>query len=261
MTPIAGQAKSGANRPVTILHNSPTRSARQQDPAARPDGAEGAAPPRFPVSGSASQPPARLVVLVAGNGSNLQAILDAIADARLAAEVVLVVSHRENAYALTRAARHGVATAVRTLAATLAAGGSREDYDAQLAALVATARPDLVVCAGWMLILGPRFLRPFGALTINLHPALPGTFVGKDAILRAWEAAQRGELATTGVMVHRVIADLDAGEPLAVEEVAIAPGETLEALTGRMHAAEHRVLIAAIARELAGESAARVAKA
>ena len=195
--------------------------------------------------------PARIVVLAAGNGSNLQAIFDAIARGALQAEVVLVVSHRLDAHALERARLRGVPTAAHTLAAVKAQGGTRDDFDRWLAETVAAAKPDLIVCAGWMLILGEQFLQPWGARTVNLHPALPGAFAGKDGIGDAWRAAQQGEITETGVMVHEVVAELDAGTPIAVERVPIDRGESLEALTERMHAAEHRVLVQAIALKLA----------
>ncbi len=197
-----------------------------------------------------STKPARLVVLAAGHGSNLQAIFHAIAARQLIAEVVLVVSHRPDAHALERARALGVATAARTLADVRAEGGTRADFDVWLTATVAAAQPDLVVCAGWMLILGEPFLSTFAGRALNLHPALPGAFIGKDAIGQAWQAAQRGEIRETGVMVHEVVAELDAGAPVAVARVPVLAGEPQAALEARMHAAEHEVLIAAIRKKL-----------
>lgn len=191
-------------------------------------------------------PRPRLVVLAAGNGSNLQALWNAVDAGQLDAEIVLVVSHRTDAFALERAKNRGVATAVRTLAEEKAAGGSRASYDVWLTDTVRAANPDLVVCAGWMLIVGEPFLTVFAGRAINLHPALPGAFIGKDAIGQAFAAFQRGEVAETGVMVHEVVADLDAGAPIAVEHVPIARDDTVETLTSRMHAAEHRVLVRAV---------------
>jgi folate-dependent phosphoribosylglycinamide formyltransferase PurN len=84
---------------------------------------------------------------------------------------------------------------------------------------------------------------------VNLHPALPGTFPGTDAIQRAYQAFQRGEIAHTGVMVHQVLDEgVDAGPVLAQEVVPIAPGDTLEALETRVHAVEHRLLTEVIKR-------------
>ncbi len=97
------------------------------------------------------------------------------------------------------------------LASYTARGQSRADYDAGLAQQLAAYEPDLVVLAGWMHVLGAAFLDRFPGRVLNLHPALPGQFPGTDAIRRAHEAARRGEVHHTGVMVHQVIAEVDAG--------------------------------------------------
>src|SRR5690606_6741498 len=112
--------------------------------------------------------------LVSGSGTNLQAILDACATGRIAARTELVVSNRRGAYALERAARAGVPTRYHPLRPYRDAGRSRESYDADLAELVAAARPDWVVLAGWMHVLSPAFLDRFPGRVLNLHPALPG---------------------------------------------------------------------------------------
>ena len=140
----------------------------------------------------------RLVVLVSGSGSNLQALLDD------ALPVVAVVSNRADAFALQRAARVGVATEYLSLAAARRAGRTRRDYDAELAEVVASHRPDYVVLAGWMHLLSSAFLDRFPDRVVNLHPALPGTFPGAHAIEKAFAAATRGEIAATGIMVHLV---------------------------------------------------------
>src|SRR5690606_14469486 len=83
---------------------------------------------------------------------------------------------------------------------------------------------------------------------INLHPALPGEFAGTHAIERAWEAARRGDIDHTGVMVHVVVPEVDAGPVLATQQVPIVAGEPLEALEARVHAVEHQLLVQTIAR-------------
>ncbi len=190
----------------------------------------------------------RLVVMVSGSGSNLQAIIDAVGEGRLAAEIALVVSNRRAAYALERAAQAGLRTLYFPLKTYTDRGLSREQYDADLAAAVRACEPDLIVLAGWMHILSPAFLDVFPGRVINLHPALPGTFPGTEAIRRAYEAYQRGEIAVSGCMVHRVIPEIDAGEVIGQAEVPFVPGESLEAYEARMHAAEHRLIVEAIAR-------------
>jgi formyltetrahydrofolate-dependent phosphoribosylglycinamide formyltransferase len=188
----------------------------------------------------------RLVVLISGNGSNLQAILDATRAGHLPAEVVLVVSNRKAAYGLTRAAQAGVPTLYFSLKPYTDAGKPREDYDADLAAQVAPYRPDRIMLAGWMHVLSPAFLDCFPGKVINLHPALPGTFPGTHAIERAFEAYQRGEIAGSGCMVHVVVPEMDAGPVIAQRVVPFQPGDTLDAYEARMHAAEHALVVEAL---------------
>ena len=190
----------------------------------------------------------RLAVLISGSGSNLQAIIDAGAAGKLAAQVVVVVSNRRDAFGLARAERAGIPTRYFPLKPYTAAGRPRAEYDADLAAQVAAFAPDLVVLAGWMHVLSPAFLDRFPGRVLNLHPALPGQFAGTHAIQRAFDAFQRGEIDHTGVMVHWVVPEVDAGPVIASSTVPILPGDTLEDLEARMHAAEHRLLVDAIAQ-------------
>lgn len=190
-----------------------------------------------------SRRPARIAVLASGSGSNFQAIVDASAAGALAAEVVVLVSDRADAYALERAAQAGV-TATLLLPD---ANELRRDYDARLAAAVAAHAPDLVVLAGWMRLLSTTFLAAFPDSVVNLHPALPGQFPGTNAIGRALDAAQRLGLATTGVMVHFVPDEgVDDGPVIATREVPILPDDTLESLAARMHSVEHELLVASL---------------
>lgn len=190
--------------------------------------------------------PGRLVVLISGNGSNLQALLDA------GLPVVAVVSNRKAAFGLERAARAGVPTAYAPLKPYTDAGRSRRDYDADLADVVARFEPDLVVLAGWMHVLSSAFLDRFPMRVVNLHPALPGTFPGAHAMADALEAYAAGRIERTGIMVHLVPDEgVDDGPVLATVEVPIEPGDTLDTLAERMHAEEHRLLVAAVTRLLA----------
>ncbi len=194
----------------------------------------------------------RLVVLISGSGSNLAAVISACAGGRLDATVVAVLSNRRAAFGLERARAAGIATDYAPLGAWLRAGGSRESYDADLAQRVAAFGPDLVVLAGWMHILGAAFLDRFAGRVLNLHPALPGAFAGTDAIARALAAFRRGEIDHTGVMVHEVVAEVDAGPVVATAVVPIEEDDDLERLSARVHAAEHRLLVEAIAAVTAG---------
>jgi len=184
--------------------------------------------------------PARLVVLISGNGSNLQAILDACAGNELPASVVAVISNKPDAYGLTRARNAGVPA----IAFPKADGESRRDYDSRLAALVASYNPDYIVLAGWMRLLSNNFLSHYPNRVINLHPALPGAFPGTHAIERAYEAWQNGQTDHSGVMVHLVPDEgVDDGPVLASQEIFFQPGETLEQFEARVHAVEHKLLV------------------
>lgn len=182
----------------------------------------------------------RLVVLISGSGTNLQAILNACADGSLPASVVAVISNQPEAYGLIRAQAAGVAA----VAFPRADGESRSEYDSRLAVAVSGYAPDFVVLAGWMRILTANFLNHFPNRVINLHPALPGMFPGTHAIERAYEAGQKGEIDRTGVMIHLVPDEgVDNGPTLATQEIFFQPGETLEAFEQRLHSVEHALLV------------------
>ncbi len=199
---------------------------------------------------SSTNNPARLVVMISGSGSNLQALIDAVEAGQLPARIVAVIANRADAYGLQRAARHHIPPRV------VPHGGPRAEYDARLAEVVAGFAPDWVVLAGWMRLLSMRFLARFPGRVVNLHPALPGQFPGTHAIERALVAARQGEIEGTGVMVHLVPDEgVDDGPVLASQGVPIAPDDTLETLEGRIHAVEHQLLVETLRRLIAGEIA------
>lgn len=182
----------------------------------------------------------RLVVLVSGSGSNLQAIIDACADEQLPAEVVAVVSNKPDVFALQRADAAGV-PAVHV---GVHPGEERSDYDARLADVVAGFDPDLIVLAGWMRILTMSFLGWFPHRVVNLHPALPGELAGTGAIERAWHEAEAGARTRTGVMVHLVPDEgVDDGPVLGTATVSIDVDAGFDAFAARVHAAEHQLLV------------------
>lgn len=216
----------------------------------------------------------RLVVMASGAGTNLGAILDAIAEGRLEAEVAAVIINRRSAGARLLGERAGVPVHHRPLApyrnearqadvkrpvtatASVACGwdptADRRRYDADLAELAARAEPDLVVLAGWMHLLSSDFLGRFPNRVINLHPALPGEFPGSDAIGDAWAAFEAGRISRTGVMVHFVPDEgVDSGPVIESVEVAIGPCDTVEALRRRIRAVEHELIVRSIAKTLA----------
>ncbi len=185
----------------------------------------------------------RLVVLISGNGSNLQAILDASASGELPASVVTVISNKPDAYGLTRARNAGV----EAVHFPKLENESRNEYDSRLANYITTKLPNYIVLAGWMRLLTSSFLSCFPNRVINLHPALPGTFPGTHAIERAFEAYQHDEIHHTGVMVHFVPDEgVDNGPVLATEIVPIHSDDTLESLERRIHDVEHKLLVAVL---------------
>jgi phosphoribosylglycinamide formyltransferase-1 len=182
----------------------------------------------------------RLVVLASGNGTNLQAVLDACHDGRLPAEVTAVVSNKTATGAQQRATDAGVPF----VQISPHPGEPRADYDARLADIVSGFDPHWVVLAGWMRILSMSFLGWFPGMVVNLHPALPGDLPGVDAIARAYQEARDGRRDCTGVMVHLVPDEgVDVGPVLASATVPIHPSDTLESLTDRVRGVEHRLLV------------------
>lgn len=183
--------------------------------------------------------PLRLVVLVSGSGTLLQAVLDAIADGSLNAQVVAVGSDRTRAYGLERARAAGVPTFVHPLRS----GDDRADWDAELTRLVASYDPDLVVSAGFMKLVGSTFLARFADRMINTHPALLPAFQGAHAV--------RDSLAygvkVTGCTVFVVDAGVDTGRILAQVAVPVEPGDTEETLHERIKESERRLLVDTIA--------------
>jgi len=181
----------------------------------------------------------RLVVLASGNGSNLQAIIDACETRALHAQVVGVVSDNHHAFALQRAAQHNVASQVVATNNT-----NRNEFNAQLASAVQAFQPDIVVLAGFMRLLTMEFLAHFPQRVINVHPGeLPGT----HAIARAFDEFIAGKRTHTGVMVHFVPDEgVDNGPVIESAIVPIHPSDSLADLEQRMHATEHQLLINAL---------------
>lgn len=183
----------------------------------------------------------KIVVLISGGGSNLQVLLDAVTSQSLLAEIVAVISNKANAYGLTRAEIAQVPAHVH-----LRKGyEDRASYDLALADLIESYAPDLIVLAGWMHILSAEFIGRFPHKIINLHPALPGQFAGIQAIERAFAAFQAGEITHSGCMVHNVIPEVDAGEPLVTARVDFRPNDTFDTFAARMHRAEHKIILLA----------------
>jgi len=181
------------------------------------------------------------VVLVSGNGSNLQAIIDACEAETLHAHVVGVVSDNRDSFALQRATQHNIAFHV------VGAATSRSEFNIQLARAVSEFKPDIVVLAGFLRLLTMEFLAHFPQRVINVHPALPGQLPGTNAIARAFDEFAAGKRTHTGVMVHFVPDEgVDNGPVIESAIVPIYPTDSLADLEQRMHATEHQLLITAL---------------
>ncbi len=188
----------------------------------------------------------RIVVMISGGGTNLQALIDAIADEKIQnTEIGAVVSNKKSAYGLTRAQNANIATLYFPAKPYNQANKSREVYDADLAEQVKGFAPDLIVLAGWMRILTSAFLDHFPNQVINLHPALPGQFAGINAIERAFEAYELGEITHSGCMVHYVIPEVDAGPVILDVIVPFATNDTMDRFSQRLHDAEHQLIVKA----------------
>lgn len=173
----------------------------------------------------------RVVVLISGEGTNLQALIEAARreDARF--EIVAVVSDRSDARGLERARQAGIAA----LHVDPRRYRDRQAYDAALADAVASHDPGLVALAGFMRILGPAFVARFAGRMLNIHPSLLPKFRGLDTHRRVLEAAE----AAHGATVHFVTADLDGGPPVIQYRIPVRPEDTQDTLSARVHVGEY----------------------
>jgi phosphoribosylglycinamide formyltransferase-1 len=183
--------------------------------------------------------PARVVVLVSGGGTLLQALLDAAAEPGYPAAVVAVGADRGGVEGLARAARAGVPTFVEPLRDR----ADRAAWDAAMTAAVAAHRPDLVVSAGFMKILGPGFLTGVGCPVLNTHPALLPAFPGAHPVVDTLAYGVK----VTGATVHLVDDGVDTGPVLAQTAVDVRPGDTVDALHERIKTEERRLLVGTVA--------------
>ncbi len=183
---------------------------------------------------------ARLVVLVSGSGTNLQALLDAGADPAYGAEVVAVGADRDGIEGLARADRAGVAAFVERVADH----PDRAAWDAALAARVASFSPDLVVLAGFMKLVGDSFLDAFGGRTVNTHPALSPSFPGMHGPADALAYGVK----VTGCTLFVVDAGVDTGAIVAQSAVPVADDDTVGSLHERIKDAERAMLVDSVGR-------------
>jgi phosphoribosylglycinamide formyltransferase 1 len=181
----------------------------------------------------------RIAVLVSGSGTNLQALLD---DPVIRPHLVLVVSDRPGVHALERAEAAGVETSV------IEPTGDRDELSAAMAALLDERDVDLIVSAGYMRVLGSSVLERWRDAWLNVHPALLPSFPGMHAVRDALDYGVK----ITGVTVHFVDEGVDSGPVVSQEAVAVGDDDDWDALEERIHAAEHRLLPAAVRAWLDG---------
>ncbi len=182
----------------------------------------------------------RIAVMVSGNGSNLQALIDNVhRNARVDAQIVMVICSKDDAPALERARAADIRAEVVTLESR---GGDRQRRDGEVVRLLRLVAPDLVVMAGWMSIVTPVLLDAFPDKVINLHPSLLPAFPGMNSIADALDWGAK----VTGVTVHLAEETVDGGPPILQEPVPILPDDTFETLAERMHGVEHRILTRAV---------------
>lgn len=183
------------------------------------------------------RPTKRIVILISGNGSNMQAVIEAAARedwlGRLGARVVAVISNKPEAVGLGLAQQAGIATEVLDHRAY----ASREAFDAALMQVIDRHAPALVLLAGFMRILTPGFVRHYESRLVNIHPSLLPAFPGLHTHRRAIEAG----CAQAGATVHWVTPELDHGPILAQAAVPVLQGDTEQTLAARVLEQEHRI--------------------
>ena len=174
----------------------------------------------------------RLGVLISGRGSNLQALIDAIAAGRLDASVALVIANREEAQGLARARAAGI----EAICLSHRSWPTRDDYDGALVRELRARDVGLVCLAGFMRLVGAPLMEAFPHRIINIHPSLLPAFPGLEAQRQAIEHGVK----VSGVTVHLVTAELDGGPIIVQRAVAVLPADTAESLAERILEEEHR---------------------
>ena len=186
----------------------------------------------------------RITVLISGRGSNLRALLEAMAAGTLGGAVTMVISNRADALGLELARAHGVPVAV----VDHRAHASREDFDLALAAVVDASQPDLVVLAGFMRVLTDTFVQRYAGRLLNIHPSLLPAYPG----LHTHRRALADGVKIHGCTVHFVTATVDVGPIVAQAAVPVWPEDDEAALAARVLQAEHALLPAAVGWYCAG---------
>ena len=177
--------------------------------------------------------PSRIVVLISGSGTNLQALIDACKTTDFPGEIVGVISNKADAYGLVRAQDSNITTH----ALSHKEFDCREDYDKALIHQIDLFQPDVVVLAGFMRILTPSFVQHFSGKLLNIHPSLLPKYQGLNTHQRAIDAKDKEH----GVSVHFVTEELDGGPVILQAKVPIFEGDSIDDLASRVHEQEHRI--------------------
>jgi phosphoribosylglycinamide formyltransferase-1 len=191
-----------------------------------------------------SDPGRRIAVLISGRGSNLQAIIDAVADRRLRARIAVVISNRAEAYGLERARAAGI----ETLTINHREYPTRDAFEEALVRELRARDVSVVCLAGFMRLLGRTFLDAFPNAILNIHPSLLPSFPGIDAPRQAWAHGAK----VAGATVHFVTGELDGGPIVRQSPVAVHDDDTPETLAARILDEEHRIYAEAIGIVLDG---------
>ncbi len=182
----------------------------------------------------------RFAVLISGGGTNLQALIDAVDNGVIPAEIALVISDREGAYGLERARKHNIPAEVQARKMYASAA----ERDEHIVASLEKHDVDFVMLAGYLSILTEGFVKKYERRIINIHPALIPNYCGKgyygDIIHN--EVLENGE-KETGITLHFVDAGVDSGPIIVQHKIPVVEGETLESLKEKIHASEHRLIV------------------
>lgn len=181
-----------------------------------------------------------LVILISGNGSNLQCVIDAIEEGVIDYNISVVISNCKNAYGLERAKEANIQALYLPFKRK---EEKRESYDKRLADEIKKYNPSYVFCLGFLHILSEDFVKQFENKLINLHPALPKTFVGLDCIEKQYNAMMKDEISECGVMCHYVDVGVDTGKVIATKKMAVNKEQTLEVFENNIHKMEHELVV------------------